>query len=61
MRTQGNGNDLEDRGGSVTACDHVLGNQSVAGGQVNEEGDDETFSITSSLRYRLQFGLQVTV
>lgn len=52
MRTQGNGNELEDRDESVTAGDHVLGDQSATGGQVNEEGNDETFSITSLLRYR---------
>lgn len=61
MRTQGNGDELEDRDESLTAGDHVLGDQSVTGGQVSEEGDEETFSITSLLRYRLQFRLQVTV
>lgn len=60
MRTQGNGNELEVRDESVTAGDHVLGDQSATGGQVNEEGNNETFSITSLLRYRLQFRLQVT-
>lgn len=61
MRTQGNGHELEDRDESLTAGDNVLGDQSVTGGQVSEEGDEETFSITSLLRYRLQFRLQVTV
>lgn len=59
VRTQGHGSELEDRDESVTAGDHVLGHQCVTGGQVSEEGGDETFSVTS-LRYRLQFRLQVT-
>lgn len=57
LRTQGHGNELEDRDESVTAGDHVLGHQSVTGGQVSEEGGDETFSI-ASLRFRLQ-GLRI--
>lgn len=52
MRAQGNDNELEGRDESVTAGNHVLGDQGATGGEVNEESNNETFSITSLLRYQ---------